>query len=190
MTARDTFAVKEAKDFLKNRVVTQAAEENVALSPAEIATLTYSEPAATLDERVLADEVGAGEPSGAYEQKISALIRNAYKADEKAGRKQDWDRQLQALRAEDLYILVMVQSAGVPFKPDYIGAIGQGGLLKSLLSVHLICLAAVGVAGVTLLFTPLGAFIRSDVVRGLAFVVWIAALWGVGGWSRRRAFRQ
>jgi hypothetical protein len=189
MNAQDKIVIREAKEFLKNRIVKQAAIEGVALSSAEAATLTYSELTATPKQSALADEVGAGEPSGPYEQKISALIRNAYAVDKAAGQRQEWEKHLKALRTEDLYVLVMVQSAGVPLPQGYFGVFSRPGFFKSFLEPTFLCLATWTLAGMAALFTPLGSFIRSDRIRALLFVVWVLGAWGLGEWTKRRPFR-
>src|SRR5579864_7759918 len=107
------FAVQRAINFLKDRIVAEAAEQKVSLSKAEIAGLTYSEPAATPAQRELIDQVDADIGAEVYEQKIAELIGQAYHRDVERGAKQDWDACLDALSNEDFYVLVMVQGAGL-----------------------------------------------------------------------------
>lgn len=178
--------IAAAKQFLKNRIVAQAAEKHVSLSDAEIATLTYSEPSASQSEREFADQIDATVGAEAYEEKIAGLIRHAYKSDVEGGRKEDWDRNLRALRYEDLYVLVMVKSAGIPGAPAGLAAAIAG---NKAFGIDTLCLGAVGIAGPLVFFTPIGSFLKSDLIRGCTFLFWLAALWGVGTWSRRRTFR-
>lgn len=148
--------------------------------------LTYSEPSAGESEREQADKVDATVGADAYERKITQLLRNGYKDDVAAGRKAEWQRHLNSLRDEDLYILIMVQNAKIPSSFGYVGSpIG----VSKLFSLDMVCLAGVGIAGVLLLFTPIGSFIKSGLLRAGLFVLWLAGLWSLGEWSKRRAFR-
>ena len=184
-----SFDVERAKTFLKERIVARAIEEQVTLSDAEVATLTYSEPKASERERELADEVEAKVGTDVYEAKIAALVRNAYKDDVGRGVQADWQRHLTALRYEDLYVLVMVRAAGVPGAPSGLAAAITNDSYKAFLTIDTLFLAAVGVAGLVLFFTPLRSLLRTDLTRGAAFVVWLLALWAVGAWSKRRTLR-
>jgi hypothetical protein len=71
MSKPTQFEVDAAKQFLKTRIVASAAQRQVILSDAEIATLTYSEPTANESERELADEVDATIGTDRYERKIA-----------------------------------------------------------------------------------------------------------------------
>lgn len=178
--------VEAAKEFLKTRIVAQAVEEHISLSDAEIATLTYSEPNASQSERELADKVDVTVGTDAYEQKIAGLLRRVYSHDTERGLRADWDRSLRALRNEDLYVLVMVHSAGIPGAPTNTAAtIAWYG---AFLQVDTICLAVVGLAGALVFFTSLGSFFQNDLIRGSAFVLWLGTLWALGEWSKRRTF--
>lgn len=180
--------VEAAKEFLKTRIVAEAVEEHVSLSDAEIATLTYSEPRASESERELADAVDVTVGADAYEQKIAGLLRRAYNHDAERGLRSDWDRSLRALRYEDLYVLVMVRSAGIPGAPTNPAA--DIGWYRVFLQIDMICLAAVGFAGILVFFTPLGSHLENDLIRGIAFVLWLAILWAIGEWSKRRTFSK
>lgn len=182
MSKPTQFEVEAAKQFLKTRIVASAAQRQVTLSDAEIETLTYSEPTANERERELADEVDARIGANQYEKKIAGLIRDAYRDDVSKGLEAEWRQHLNALRYEDLYVLVMVRAAGVAGAPSGFAAITQ-----SLLRIDTVLLGAVGVGGLVLFFTPLRSLLRTDLSRGAAFVAWLATLWLVGAWSKRRA---
>ena len=175
------YAVERALHFLRDRVVAEAAEHNVSLSKAEVAGLTYSEPSATAAQRELIDQVDAEIGSDAYKQKIATLIRQAYRRDLDRGAKREWDACLDLLRNEDLYILVMVQEAGLRRAPAW---------YRASLGPDMLVIAAVVVAGIATLFTWAGSFLRGDAARAGVFVLWIAILWALGEWSRRRTFRK
>lgn len=178
--------VEAAKEFLKTRIMAEAVDEQVSLSNAEIATLTYSEPYASQSERELTDEVDVTIGTEAYEQKIAGLVRRAYSRDVNRGLRPEWERNLRALRYEDLYVLVMVQSARIPGAPTGFGA--ETGWYKAFLQIDTICLAVVGLAGLLIFFTRLGSLLKSDLIRGSAFILWLAMLWAIGAWSKRRTF--
>ena len=161
-----------------------SAQRQVTLSDAEIATLTYSEPNANERERELADEVDATIGADRYERKIADLIRGAYRDDVSRGVEAEWRQHLNALRYEDLYVLVMVRAAGIAGAPS-----GGAAITQSFLRPDTVLLGVVGIAGLVLFFTPLRSLLRTDLVRGAAFVAWLVTLWMVGAWSKRRTIR-
>ena len=171
-------AVAHAKDFLRTRILAAASANNVALSISEIAMLTYS---AAEERHPKQEDTQIDEEI--FERKIATLIRSAYEHDVAHGMKDEWKRHLRALRGEDLYVLTMAESAGV-FK---------GGSFRAVASpsVDTVCLAALGAAGWSFFFTTLGSdAIPSGNVRIALFLVWVAALWTLGEWSRRRIGRR
>ena len=184
MSKPTQFDVDAAKQFFKNRIIASAAQRQVTLSEAEIATLTYSEPTADEHERELADEVDAKLGADRYEKKIADLVRDAYRDDVSRGAEAEWRQHLNALRYEDLYVLVMLRAAGIAGTPSGLAAITQ-----SFLRPDTVLLGVVGMAGLVLFFAPLRSFLRTDLVRGAAFVAWLVMLWLVGAWSKRRAVR-
>jgi hypothetical protein len=92
------------------------------------------------------------------------------------------------LRGEDLYVLVMAERAGVMVERAALS--GGSSWYEPFLTLDVLCVAAVGMIGIAIFFTPVGSFLRSDVARGCLFLAWVAALWFVGDWSRRRHFRR
>lgn len=176
----NTPTVEQAKQFLKNRIEHEAVRRRVVLSVAEVALLTCSEPNATDEERWYADDVDEKIGSEKYETKITMLIRQAYKQDLSEGQNREWDDAMRALRGEDLYVLVMASEAGVK------GANTGPSRYVDLLTVDVLSLAALGCAGCLFFFTPLGKVLKSDALRAVFFVVWLAALWLVGEWSKSR----
>lgn len=94
MSKPTQFDIEAAKQFLKNRIVASAAQRQVTLSDAEIATLTYSEPIADERERELADEVDAKLGADRYEKKIADLVRGAYRDDVSRGVEAEWRQHL------------------------------------------------------------------------------------------------
>jgi hypothetical protein len=182
MADRGSLHVERAKEFFRDRILAAAVANNTALSRAEIAMLTYSELDATAEQHDIAHEVDTHIGEEAYERKIESLIRAAYKHDVAHGMKNEWKAHLRALREEDLYVLIMAERAGV-FKRG-------GSSWHALLSLDVICFAALVGAGVTF-FMGIGIdAVSSDSVRVVLFLLWIAALWTVGEWSRRRIGRD
>lgn len=99
----------------------------------------------------------------------------------------DWQHHLRALQHEDLYVLVMVQAAGISGAPT--GLAAPPPWWKAVLGIDVICLGVAGFAGVLVFFTPLGTFLRTDLIRGGAFLFWLLTLWALGAWNKRRTFR-
>ncbi len=189
-----TFAVEEAKQFLKNRILDQAAIDNIALSKAEIAMLTYSEPSATESQHRLADEVDTDIGSDEYEHKISTLLLHSYERDVERGAKDEWKKHLNALRDEDLYLLVMVENAGISGAPISIPSPTNLSkdtkeLAKYLLKIDIFCLAAFAIGG-GLLLLHVAPSLSSGWARLGLCAIWLAVLWLIGEWSRRRTFRD
>ena len=183
MAGHASHQADRAKTFLRDRILVAAAANDTALSVAEIAMLTYSEPDATPEQHEIAQEVASQIGEDAYERKIEKLIRSAHQHDVANGLASEWKASLRALRGEDLYVLIMAERAGV-FK-------GGDPAWYGLLSFDMVCFAALGAAGFAFFMTRIGSnVIPSDAFRVVLFVVWIAALWALGEWSRRRIGRR
>lgn len=177
-------AVAKAKEFLVGRIVDQARCENVSLSEVEIQMLGFSESAAS--------PVGTDTPSTferdhddeAYETKIALLLSHVYDRDVEGGLKADWDRHLDEIADEDLYLLVMLEKAGIMktttsfLVPDWRMA---WGLVPTLIFI---------VLGIVVAFTPWGArLVPSIFLRlGILVVLWSAPF--LMSWFRRRSVRS
>jgi hypothetical protein len=94
-----------------------------------------------------------------YELRIARLAQAAYTRDEQAGRKSEWDAALDELAAEDLYLMVMLEQAGlVKTTPRF-------GLPDWRLFVGILP-APVCVGLAVVVFTPLGSrLFPNDVIR-------------------------
>jgi hypothetical protein len=109
----ERFKAQQAKEFLIYQIVEEARRENVELSEVERKMLYFTETEETLPNILeVNDQFERENDASAYEEKISDLIRNAYKRSretpEGANR---WKRAVSDLHKEDHYLLVMVDKA-------------------------------------------------------------------------------
>ena len=172
----DPSAVEQAIQFLRDRILAAAGAKHVRLSDAEIRTLSFSEVNGTPEDADCAGEVDAQIGADVYEDKITRLIRAAYKQDVTDGRKEEWKAHMRVLRDEDYYVLVMAEQAGV-FK----GRIPW----KTMVSLDDVVMGVVGVAGVAFFFSPFWSALSGN-VQIVLIVAWAAALWLIGEWGSRR----
>jgi hypothetical protein len=102
--------VREAKDFLVDRIKQQAMLEEVPLSDVEIDMLYFTEQGG-LSEKIqkAAEEFDQLYDMAEYERKISRLMKHAYAEIKKQdpAAKAIWDSAIRCLRKGDHYILVM-----------------------------------------------------------------------------------
>src|SRR5260370_17878982 len=108
---RGTLNTKQAKDFLLQQTVEQAALENVPLADVEKRMMYFTESDASSCENPieLTDEFEAQYETKEYETKISRLLHHAYKRlkQENAERVRNWDEAIKILRKGDHYFLVL-----------------------------------------------------------------------------------
>jgi len=175
-----TSAVAKAKEFLVDRVVDQARREKVSLSDVEVRMLGFSEPAASAAGTDTSSTFERDYDDEAYETKIALLLNHVYDRDVEGGLKADWDRHLDEIADEDLYLLVMLEKAGIMktttsfLLPDWRMALN---LIPTLIFIAL---------GIVVAFTPLGArLVPSIFIRlGILVLLWSAPF--LIGWFRRR----
>jgi hypothetical protein len=102
---------KQAKDFLVEQTVEQAALEGVPLADVEKRMMYFTEShAASCDSPIeLNDEFEAQCDTKEYETKISRLLHDAYRRlkEENPERAQKWDQAIRTLRKGDHYVLVL-----------------------------------------------------------------------------------
>jgi hypothetical protein len=177
-------AVAKAKEFLVDRVVDQARCENVPLAEVEIRMLGFSESAANSAGTDTSSTFERGYDDEAYEAKIALLLNHVYDRDIESGLKADWDRHLDEIANEDLYLLVMLEKAGIMkttttfLLPDWRMA---WSLVPTLIFI---------VLGTVVAFTPLGARLVPSIFLRLGI---LALLWSAPfliGWFRRRSARS
>jgi hypothetical protein len=108
---------KQAKDFLVEQTVEQAALDGVALADVEkrMMYFTESDPASCDNPIELNDEFEAEHETKEYETKISLLLHHAYSRlkQENPERARNWDEAIRTLRKGDHYLLVMVDQSMV-----------------------------------------------------------------------------
>ena len=102
--------VREAKDFLVDRIKRQAVLEEVPLSDVEIDILYFTEQGG-IPEKIqkAAEEFDQSYDMAKYERKISRLMKHAYAEIKKQdpAAKAMWESAIRCLRKGDHYILVM-----------------------------------------------------------------------------------
>jgi hypothetical protein len=140
-----TFATaRDAKEFLANRIVSEAQRENVPLSEIEQKMLYFSETHwAPPDIWETNEAFDRDYDPEEYEQKIGSLIRNLIARDRKEnqGEYATWKEAVGILDREDHYLLVLIDvGRGSP----YVGNPGEPSLsFVKLLTVVLVTLAVI-----------------------------------------------
>jgi hypothetical protein len=102
--------VREAKDFLVQETAKQASIEGVPLSDLEKRMMYFTESGYVPEDPIaLNDEFEAQYDTQEYEQKLSKLLDHAYKRvrEESEAKRKIWDDAIDALRADDHYLLVL-----------------------------------------------------------------------------------
>jgi hypothetical protein len=103
--------VRDAKEYLIGRIVSEADKDEVGLSEIERKMLYFSETGWTLPG---ISEVNAeferDYNDAEYEEKIARLIRRLCESRDEAAQR-DWDDAVATLRTEDHYLLVMIDAA-------------------------------------------------------------------------------
>jgi len=105
---------RDAKEYLIDRIVSQAQRDGVSLSEVERKMLYFSESAWTLpDMAEVNQEFDSNYDQGEFERKIAAIVRNiqAARISDK-GEERSWDQAVRVLRREDHYLVVLIDSAG------------------------------------------------------------------------------
>jgi len=108
------FSLADAVGFLTTRVAEEARRESGHITDAEIKQLSFTEETATKEEIASARAFDDANDTDEFEAKISKLLRNAFDHDVKRGMRSVWQEHLASLRNHDVYVLVMVDQAGIP----------------------------------------------------------------------------
>jgi hypothetical protein len=137
---RGRLNTKQAKDFLVEQTVEQAALEGVPLADVEKRMMYFTESdTSSCDNPIeLNDEFEAQYETKEYETKISRLLHHAYKRlkEENPERVRNWDQAIRTLRKGDHYLLVMVDQSGesgLDWWMPILWGIGIGALIGVLL---------------------------------------------------------
>ena len=107
-------SVAEAVGFLSSRVAEEARKESVPLTNIELKQLSFTEETANAEEIAAARAFDAANDIDEFEAKVTSLLRRAFQQDVQSGMRAAWDKHLAALRNHDIYVLVMVDQAGIP----------------------------------------------------------------------------
>jgi hypothetical protein len=141
---RGKLNTKQAKDFLVEQTVEQAALEGVPIDDVEKRMMYFTESdTASCDNPIeLNDEFEAEHETKEYETKISRLLHHAYKRlkEENPERARNWDKAIRTLRKGDHYLLVMVdqsRESGVAWWMPILWGIGIGILIFILMVVEI-----------------------------------------------------
>ena len=113
----DFRTVKDAKDFLVNRIVAQAQRENVPLSEVERKMLYWSDADMMLpDMRKFSDEFDRDYDQNKYEQKIARLVANiaAGGHHQNEDEEEKWDAAVCKLSEGDHYLSVLIGNVHLP----------------------------------------------------------------------------
>jgi hypothetical protein len=107
-------SVRDAKEFLVSRIITEAQREGVPLSEIERKMLYFSETAWTLPDILdVNDAFNRDYDQAKYEEKIGTLVHN-FCADSRKNNRGDFDAWTEAVRTihqEDHYLLVLISAA-------------------------------------------------------------------------------
>lgn len=127
-----------AKEFLVERIVSQAQRDAVALSDIERKMLYFSETAWTLPDMLeINAQFESTYDSGEFERKIGGIVRNIQRAQARDKSERDkWNQAISLLSKEDHYVLVLIDSAG-SVRP-------RGDFIKLVLTaLVIVCIALV-----------------------------------------------
>jgi hypothetical protein len=107
-------SVAAALGFLSSRVAEEARKDLVRLTDIELKQLSFSAETATADDIAAARAFDETHDRYEFEAKITKLLRSAFHGDVQHGMRATWEKNLAALRNHDIYVLVMVDEAGIP----------------------------------------------------------------------------
>jgi hypothetical protein len=140
---RGRLNTKQAKDFLVEQTVEQAALDGVPIDDVEKRMMYFTESdAASCDNPIeLNDEFEAEHETKEYETKISRLLHHAYMRlkEENPERTRNWDQAIRTLRKGDHYLLVMLdqsRESGVAWWMPILWGIGISILIFILIVVE------------------------------------------------------
>ncbi len=154
----------EAKQFLVDRIAAEAEREGAPLDEAEKELLCLGETEAgtrTQERARTLERDGADEE---FESRIARLAEAVYDRDVEAGRKAQWDEALDELAAEDLYLFVMLERAGLVKTTSHL-AMPDWRMMVGFIA-PLICVALA-----ILVVTPLGAKVIPNLILRLGIAV-------------------
>ena len=128
-------SAREAKEFLASQIAEQAQRDHVQLSEVEQKMLYFSQTDWTLpDMSELPQGFDRDYDQDQYEEKVTTLIRHAYKCALKRPRDdyENWWSAIRLLSNEDHYVLVIIRLAGLRPRLDQLKLLGAGTLVATL----------------------------------------------------------
>lgn len=175
----------EARQFLVERIAAESDREGAPLDEAELEMLGFAETEANAKALETAQKFERERDDEEFEARIARLARAVYERDVETGRKAKWDEALDELAAEDLYLMVLLEHAGLVKTTSHL-VLPDWRMVLAALGLPAICLALAIVVAVT----PLGArWIPNLALRwGIAVALLLAPL-AVGGLGRLRGRR-
>jgi hypothetical protein len=175
-------SIAEAKQFLVDRIAAEAEREGAPLNTIEKDMLGFAESEASAKQMESAQAFERDYNDEEYESRIARLAKSVYDRDVETGRKPEWDEALDELASEDMYLLVMLEQAGLVKTTSHL-VLADWRLLLVFAPV-LVC---VGLA-VLVAFTPLGGrIIPNGALRLAVAAVLVLAPFALGRWRGRRA---
>lgn len=147
-----SMSVAEAKQFLVERIAAEAQREGAPLDAVEMDMLGFAESEAGPKQMESAQTFESERDDEEYEARIARLARAVYDRDVEAGRKAEWDTAMDELVAEDLYLMVMLERAGLIKTTSHL-VMPDARLVLTAFAPALLCLALAIMVAVT----PLGA---------------------------------
>jgi hypothetical protein len=138
-------SVEHAKHFIVERILDKAKLEGVPLSDGEVRMLDFAEASASAQDLETAAAFERESDAEQYETRIAALLRTVYERDIERSAKEEWDRSLDALAEEDMYLLVLLERAGIVKTTTYV-SLPDWRLLYGLIPILLCILLALVVA--------------------------------------------
>jgi hypothetical protein len=141
--------VREAKEYLIDRILSQADRDATPLSNVERKMLYFSESGWTLsDMMAISQEFDQVYNQDEYERKIGKIIRRIHDQPDTNQDEDHWDKAVQRLREEDHYLLVLID-----------GTVSNSAKRTRWVTARLILAGVVVVAA----FFPILFFIESHV---------------------------
>ena len=125
-------SVAEAVAFLSARIAEEAQRDSISLTGSEIKQLAFTEETATAEEIATARAFDDANDTKVFEARISKLLRKAFKDDTERGLRSSWQKHLAALRNHDVYVLVMVDQAGIPRPRQLVRPLASAILFQTL----------------------------------------------------------
>jgi hypothetical protein len=158
-------SIANAKKYLVNRVMEQAKQDGIPLSEIEIQMLGFAEATASAKDMEAAAVFERDFNDEEYEAKVAKLLKRAYQQDKESGVEAAWERALIELADEDMYLLVMIERAGIGGSNPFSYLFDW----RLILGLWPACIAVT--VGIVLAFTPFGTRLIPNELLRLALLL-------------------